>query len=467
MAAEAVRQASGIQDGVSFREVVVHTALVVHEDVPLELVTTMRRHRLTDSLNSEWWEFSISSHNGHVWTKHCSGEVRGQSYDTTLEYDEQSTILPRKIDSQKWYESVRRQGLHYGPSFTTLQDLRTSTGFPHRGQAKAKNNRWEDHEQYHLHPAIVDTLLQLMNCSLFDGTGHAYRRMVGAKIDSMTIFRCSEEVLQFAATSDFTDEGCVAEGSIYAGKTTVLRSSGIYSTIFEEHDTDEGADNMPMTARCHWVPHVDFKSIDDLFKPHQPKSHGVLLSSLTQLTQYAIDLVHDQNRHIEVQSPHLVTYEEWLATRSSPHAGDFDSSVARERFQSLAKELENTSLADGARAMMAVMADMEALLRQEKTGLEILTIDGILDRFTALVREPHDYDYIRSLGFAKPNMKILEVGVGLGHRTQRILQNLVHPGGRPMYSVYVVANESSGLLNTAKEQLKDFPNLEFANLDLS
>jgi hypothetical protein len=60
MAAEAVRQVAGIQVSVSFRRVIVSTALVVHEGSPTEFVTTFRRERLTDSLDSSWWEFTIT-----------------------------------------------------------------------------------------------------------------------------------------------------------------------------------------------------------------------------------------------------------------------------------------------------------------------------------------------------------------------------------------------------------------------
>jgi acyl transferase domain-containing protein len=64
MAAEAVRQITGLEDAVEYRNVAVPTALIINEGAPKELVTTFHRVRLTDSLDSDWWEFSIASHNG-------------------------------------------------------------------------------------------------------------------------------------------------------------------------------------------------------------------------------------------------------------------------------------------------------------------------------------------------------------------------------------------------------------------
>jgi hypothetical protein len=102
MAAEAVREVRDIQVSVSFRRVIVSTALVVHEVSPTEFVTTFRRERLTDSLNSSWLEVTISSHNGHTWLNHCSGEVRADE-KPPAEFTTQPESLPRKVDANKWY----------------------------------------------------------------------------------------------------------------------------------------------------------------------------------------------------------------------------------------------------------------------------------------------------------------------------------------------------------------------------
>jgi acyl transferase domain-containing protein len=71
MAAEGMQQISGIQlDSIKFQKTAVSTALLLSEDTPTELVTAFRRQQLTKEVDSEWWEFTISSHNGNLWTKH-------------------------------------------------------------------------------------------------------------------------------------------------------------------------------------------------------------------------------------------------------------------------------------------------------------------------------------------------------------------------------------------------------------
>jgi hypothetical protein len=86
--------------------VVVQNALVVEEETSTEVITTLRRQRLTDTLNSEWWKFVISSHIGHVWTKRCSGKVKRETYGKTVDA-EKLDELPRKVDASKWYDSAR------------------------------------------------------------------------------------------------------------------------------------------------------------------------------------------------------------------------------------------------------------------------------------------------------------------------------------------------------------------------
>lgn len=77
MAGEAARQTSRA-DGLDYtiRDLVIRTGLVLTESRPVEIMTTLRPQRLTDSTDSEWYEFLIQSSSGSSWTRHCTGLVR-------------------------------------------------------------------------------------------------------------------------------------------------------------------------------------------------------------------------------------------------------------------------------------------------------------------------------------------------------------------------------------------------------
>ncbi|KAE9363949.1 hypothetical protein N431DRAFT_474945 [Stipitochalara longipes BDJ] len=467
MAGEAARQVTGIEDAVSFRDVAVNTALVLDEETATEVITTMRRYRLTDSLNSEWWEFSISSFNGHVWTKHCSGQVRGESAPETAvpEDVKNQEELPRKVDPQQVHEAARREGMVYGPSFAKMDSIRVSTNSPHRATAMMQNSGWGDETYYHLHPVVLDSWFQLANLSDCDGISHAYRRLVASRVDSLTIFRSDADRLALWGQSWRTATGADGAGLVAADGKTVLRIAGFHASLFEEADASEER-STPITARCEWVPHIDFQTdINNLIKP--PQGHETFMPLLAELAQSAIALAKGTARNIQVQTPHLVKYKEWLDQQARSNFDESDTYSLTQVIESLVKRLQSTPAESTATAIATISSNMEALLKGEKTGWEIMNTNGSLDGLTEFLRDQDDFDYLRSIAQSKPNIRVLEVGAGLGQKTSKIVDSLTHTGGQPLYSQYVVSDASSGLLNTAKERLKGVPNVEFTVLDVS
>jgi hypothetical protein len=61
MAGEAIRQIAGIEAGYSMRHVIAHTAIVLGDSKPVKIVTKLRRHKLTELIDSDFHEFFISS----------------------------------------------------------------------------------------------------------------------------------------------------------------------------------------------------------------------------------------------------------------------------------------------------------------------------------------------------------------------------------------------------------------------
>lgn len=230
---EAGRQVSGVDEGISFRSVAVSAALVLIQEAPTGIVTTLRRKRLTNSQTSEWWEFSIASHNGHVWTKHATGEVKGESLDNQREKQEEE-VLPRKVDSAKWYDAATREGITYGPTFARLENARSSTSQPNKCTVTVKNNRWSDESQHHLHPIVLDMYYQMTTRALHDGLDCEFRRTLAAQIDSMTIFRCDHDDLHLSVRPEPTKEGYVSYGTVSAGSKIAMQVDGSRSTLFEE-----------------------------------------------------------------------------------------------------------------------------------------------------------------------------------------------------------------------------------------
>lgn len=125
MAGEAIRQISEINERFRLRRIVVSTALILSDDKPTELITTLRKQQLTDSLDSQWWEFTITSHNGRSWTRHCTGEVAIQLDILTSAQAPQPYL--KKVAPRKWFDTLRRAGLDLGVAFQRLENITVAT----------------------------------------------------------------------------------------------------------------------------------------------------------------------------------------------------------------------------------------------------------------------------------------------------------------------------------------------------
>lgn len=112
MVGEAVRQLSHDASfaGFDIRNLVIDMALVLHESKPTEIITSLRKERLTDSLESSWWDFTVSSHNGVAWTKHCAGQVRPVAADEDIETRQTLQEAPAKfariVEPKDWVRFV-------------------------------------------------------------------------------------------------------------------------------------------------------------------------------------------------------------------------------------------------------------------------------------------------------------------------------------------------------------------------
>jgi acyl transferase domain-containing protein len=122
MVGEAIRQLSPGWSDYTIRRVNISTALVLPEGNSVEIVTNLRPVRLTRSLDSCWYDFTVSSLHGNTWTKHVSGQVRAGS-EFQPETPPLIEPLPRKLPSSVWYRVMKRFGLNYGPKFRQLKNI--------------------------------------------------------------------------------------------------------------------------------------------------------------------------------------------------------------------------------------------------------------------------------------------------------------------------------------------------------
>lgn len=529
MAGEAVAQVaarssagSAGRAGFSLRHVVISAALVINEGAaPVELVTTLRPHRLTDSLDSQWWEFSISSHNGHVWTKHITGQVRASETDDIDDDDQTPPVrvgepLPRAVEAHKYYSILDRAGLQFGPHFRRLADIRTGTT---QQVATARvvttadiKPEDEDEDDYHLHPTAVDACIQTLFLAARKGRMDAkHCRAVPTKIRKLTMRRplCRPAgdddgvVEDKMPTMNVSASATVTAGSgdivglvqqCVVGDRVVLHMEGMTISSLEEEEAEGvsdfgGADGLQTTARVLWGPHIDFLDAGKLIRPSIPRHlYAPALDELTRLGQ-----VYGQRRMAESSCsqdglPHMVKYRSWVDSQlehlQSSNVGvgddgDGSSSIVAiqrlsdativDRMANIVKKLSDTPVAACAVAVQKVALNMSGLYVGETEALEILLADDTLTQVYIATDACDRSDFIRHLAHSKPNLRVLEIGAGTGASTMSMLKHLVlpGPGQHPLYSKYTFTDISSAFFVAAKEHFKAYSNIEYRTLDIS
>ena len=463
---EAIRQVSSAEDGFRLRRVHVKTALVLHEGEPTELVTTFRRQRLTASLEGDWWEFTVTSHNGHTWAKHCTGEVATLS--KPLGPPCEHTTLPRKLTSPKWYDGMSKLGLHFGPHFQSLSDITTATTGAPVATANVRNNRQGDETNYHVHPTVIDSALQLLCCAETYGLARKYRMMLPTVVESISIVRCTRDVRVSVSADTTPSGGIIGSGMCVADGAVVVKMSGVCLQPLEGAKED-GPNDGHAAARHTWSPDIDFMDLRSLIKPTLDKS--AFTPALNELTELCI--IHSQRRLAPLKSKlsHMRSFSAWIDRQlsQSNHSSlmSLDDRSLDIRIDQAVSKLDQTPAACAALAMRRLATSMPQMFLGEANAMEILREDDLLSKMYFLSEACDRSLFMQHLTHSKPNLKILEIGAGTGATTKTILAHLTLPNGKPLYSRYTITDISPAFLATAKETLQGIPNVEFSPLDIS
>ncbi|KAJ5652341.1 Acyl transferase/acyl hydrolase/lysophospholipase [Penicillium longicatenatum] len=462
MIGEAVRQVTGINEAFKMRNVVVNTALVLKESSqPVELMTTMRRHRLTNSLDSDWWEFTIASHSGAVSIKHCFGEVRAHSGNV---YQGSNAPLLRRVDTRRCYRTVARSGLNFGPAFQRLSDVRSDT-LTQKATSEVIRKKTDD-ESYHLHPTIIDALLQLLPIAASKGYANAdptTKMMVPTNIEELCIYRCQEDV-QVRASASYTPNGSIIGGGqcVSNGKLA-LHGSGIRLSVLN----DQTGKDDDTTARAEWGCHIDFLDLNTLILPSIDRS--ACTEALTELCH--ICMVHTNRVLAGLKTPisHMEKYRNWVNQQLQLCDFDhsiLDNSMIEEQVKGIVNDLSQTIAAAPSQAIQKIFNSIEGIFTGEVDALDLLLLNGTMDNLYASIDQCDESQFFEHLAHSKPNLRVLEIGAGLGGSTANALRFLT-PGGRTLYSRYSFTDLSPGFFVAAKDRFSSYPNMEYATLDIS
>lgn len=473
MAGEAIRQIADASD-FSIRRMDIKVALVLTESNPVEVMTRLSPVRLTTSLNSVWFEFSVVSYNGVSWTRHCEGQVRKGSEQPPLHTAVDT--YPRAVSPDSWYYAMRRVGLNYGPEFQGLSNISANPG---RKEASASvSDRSDGEAHYQLHPTTIDFCLQLFTAAMSDGIGrHLTKLCVPTSIEELYVSRGSPDMRVAVSVSGSGNGAISGNGVIVAGTQPVMRLTGGRFSPLEDELADGNSDTVA-GAEMHWKPSIDFIAPEELIRPLRGFREDTL--KLERFSLLCLLEVCDRISSLDASSAHLKKYKLWITTQKlRAERGQYElvedavtlasmDRAERLRLLKAAKqEVEDSAGSLAGRVVENIVEHAEAIFADNEEALEVLMQDGGLEDIYRFMQDIWDsQEYFELLSHANPTMRVLEIGAGTGGTTSTVLRDLTLSGERK-YSRYDYTDISSGFFSAAAEKFQDYENIEYKVLDIT
>ncbi|PYI11208.1 putative polyketide synthase [Aspergillus sclerotiicarbonarius CBS 121057] len=473
MAGEAIFQLTCSRD-YTLREIDFHTAMVLHEKKATELVTTFRKKRLTSGSDSKWYEFSIASHDGSSWNQHCSGYiVNGCAAPAPVASSEK---YARKVSASRWYQTMAKVGLNYGPRFTGLDDI-TASPLERKTTMTVTDQPLPGESLYALHPTTLDLILQSWMVASVQGE---YRLL-----NKLFLPRFIEEFYVSPASHQRIDLHTVAIGPAamargescgVANGRVVYFMRGFTATPLEQSSKEKPTDQTAMTLQ--WKPDFSFADKSELMRPSGDRSSELQL--VERLAVLCMINTRECLVGVHAWQPYFDKYRAWitrildgLSHTDNPLVSDFaelvllDPAQRRHAIRDMLEEAKGTTLWAVGEAIRRAHDHVVDVFEGRVGYVDLLFHGDLMSQFYAACGMSDVDDLFHLLGHTKPQLRVLEVGAGTGRLTSKLLPLLTSEFNERLYLTYTISDISSGFFVQCKKRFKQYAALEYKVLDIS
>lgn len=417
MAGAAVRQLTS-STAYTVQEVNIATAMLITEQGTREVITSMRKRDWTTSNTSRWWDFTISSENNGTWTKHCWGLVTDGCALATPSPKIQA--YTRKVEPKRWYDTLARVGLNYGPRFRGLFDI---TASPVHQEANAKVlDQSDDPTAYALHPSTMDMILQSQAIALTRGQYRDFHTMwLPTFIEKFYVGDVGTQKTLEIYTSSVVDQGsaiATSHGVVGADVAYVLK--GLKGAKMADSGGQNQSDQTYLSIE--WHPSMDFVRQDTLIRPDLGATDD--LAFLERLSfMCAIEVNLEAKSITSYAQPYFVYFldrlekqfqkmDYWKSVVSD--AADVVAMTREERQKEIAEcrqSRQGHRFEAAADMLWCVYINIRDILEGRQSFLDLCLVDGMLPKFYDESNSLCDItDWFVTLGLNKPYLRILEVG---------------------------------------------------------
>ncbi|KJZ75495.1 hypothetical protein HIM_05191 [Hirsutella minnesotensis 3608] len=483
MVGEGVKQETG-SDAYMLRNMVIKAALVLQPTESVEVITTMRPLRLTDTANASWFEISITAFDGTRWIQHCVAQGKALEQEGMPRHSVKIAKHHRQLTQGFWYERMKHLGLNYGPHVQGLGQISAHTR-ENRATAAIENSAGPG-ARYAVHPTTLDFCLQLFTVAVTNGVARRLSTLaIPSAIGSICIRPCGPRLIA-EASAEASSRG-VIKGNVVAtneeNEFAILIENGVFNPL-ENEDSAE-ASELAAAARLEWRPDIDFIDACQLMRRASVKRESKLL--IERVSALCILQVLEALENTRVPPGYLEKYVAWLHreregmlngqwSSTTPEALEWATLPLDQRdalVASLSQKLDEGGDIDAiAFAQMARRLsksdNIQKIFRKEINPVQLLIEGNGLTHMYNFYNGMINSDAFFSLcAHARPSLRVLEVGAGTGGTTKEVLDAIIAKEGTRMYSQYTFTNISSGFFTAAKERFREFSGIDYRVLDIS
>ncbi|KAI8228699.1 Highly reducing polyketide synthase gloL [Colletotrichum sp. SAR 10_86] len=418
MIGEALKQLKGSVN-YTLGHVTFDSALVLN-DRPVELVTVLNPPPPTPYLDSEWYEFSISSlsEGGDTWVRHVTGECKAGS-DSGHQAPE-VVKLPRKVSLDSFYSTWKRFGLEYGARFRNLADASSHVTEP--TAIASLQTELSDYEMasYAIHPTALDSSMHFAMVASCRGLTKNFKQMaIPTYIEELYVSRPSGKIhLEATATENSSMKLSSYITGVSDGETVIdIRGLEVEpvagSSAIQAEDTHAG-------AIVEWKPDIDFLDPTHIVRVQDLDSCD---KSLEKLVLACIVESRAQLQFLPATQPHFVDFKSWLdATYRQTVAGEHHDLASAFDIANTTPQLRQALIADMLEACKGTPTESLALAVHRVYTNAAACFTGRPDAIKAIdsaismaedVETLSDIDlasFLQLSGHKRPNMNILQIG---------------------------------------------------------
>ncbi|KAI5803013.1 hypothetical protein EDC01DRAFT_702745 [Geopyxis carbonaria] len=490
------------------RDFVIKSAMMVPEEEGVEVLFELANVQITSiSKSATKFGFKVSSLVAGQHQENASGVIE-IDYRSEFECSESTPTLGMVGETDMWYGALSRVGLRYGPTFQGLSNIRTD-GIMASAKTRLSptSQDFPDESPYILHPATMDTCLQLSIVAACNG--------FTSNLDRSYLPVSAEEIVLWVPPRDSSGENVHADGFVTASakkcgfkaafadiklvdstgrplfEVVKLRCKSLDVRAFGGNPASQDADQRHPYFREVWRPDFHF------ITPHQweemfpvgidNENVAEVYTGLDYLTSLIILQTVQRCSGIAASRPdiwsdedngHMQYFWQWLK-RQSKLINSSSRHLSLNNMTSEERETRIHELVDSftglgrneAQLVNQVYCNIEQILDGKSLAIEVVNKYNLWagffnDSFS------HAGSYIqleriaKILGHQNPTIKILEIGGGTGGASKIMLKALDGHSSFRQYQKYTFTDVSSGFFSNARKHLAEFSGVEYKVLDI-